>query len=574
MKKYFFNILVLLLSLPATFFLLRPGYYNMHDDMQVIRQLEMEKCLLDGQIPCRWTPDLGYGYGYPLFNYYPPLPYLVGQLFRLFNFSMLDSVKLTAALQFILAGQFMYLLVSSLFGPLPGLLSAVLFTYAPYHAVNIYIRGAMNEAWASTFFPLILLFIYRLITKPRISNFFGLAISICLLLLSHNPMVMIFFPVALLWSFYFLFSRAGFKLNNLSKVRNVFLNLVLSAIIGLGFSAFFTLPSILETKLVQIESMFTNYYHFSVHFVSLSQLFISNFWGDGASVWGPNDGMPFKIGYIHWALPILTLLLFIVRLLSTKKPKLASHWPLFLTIEALSLLTIFMTHNRSTFLWQLVPIIQKIQFPWRFLNLVVFLLSLASAWFLFFIDSFKKRWLTVTLTILLTAGTIFINYQHFWPVTSGPITDTQKLSGKSWSNLVTSGIYDYLPKTAQKAPTSAASYFIDSSSPPHSYQIKSGHRGTNWQLFNLVITQNTKLTLASIYFPNILVTDNNQPIPFTIEPEFGRISLNLSQGEHQIFLKYTDTPIRIFSNSLSLFFWAGSLMFIFQRLWTKNKPKN
>ncbi|MGB6881820.1 MAG: hypothetical protein WBD86_00765, partial [Microgenomates group bacterium] len=50
------------------------GYFNMHDDLQMMRQLEMEKCFKDFQIPCRWVPDMGYGFGFPLFNFYPPLP--------------------------------------------------------------------------------------------------------------------------------------------------------------------------------------------------------------------------------------------------------------------------------------------------------------------------------------------------------------------------------------------------------------------------------------------------------------------------------------------------------------------
>jgi len=87
----------------------------MHDDMQMVRQLQFEKCIKDGQIPCRWTPDLGFGYGYPLFNFYPPFPNIVGQVFRTFSFSFVQTVKFTAVTQFILAALFMYLLASSLF---------------------------------------------------------------------------------------------------------------------------------------------------------------------------------------------------------------------------------------------------------------------------------------------------------------------------------------------------------------------------------------------------------------------------------------------------------------------------
>ena len=87
-SRYFFPVVLLILIIPTFSFLLQPGmYWNMHDDMQMIRQFEMEKCFQDRQIPCRWAPDVGYGYGLPLFNYYPPLPYLIGQTFRFLELS-------------------------------------------------------------------------------------------------------------------------------------------------------------------------------------------------------------------------------------------------------------------------------------------------------------------------------------------------------------------------------------------------------------------------------------------------------------------------------------------------------
>ena len=71
----------------------------------------------------------------------------------------------------------MYLLAENIFGPVGGLLSSVFYTYAPYHLVNIYIRGAMNEAWASVFFPLILYFIKKLIDTGKNSYIFLLHIK-------------------------------------------------------------------------------------------------------------------------------------------------------------------------------------------------------------------------------------------------------------------------------------------------------------------------------------------------------------------------------------------------------------
>jgi len=307
--KYFWPILTFLFTIPAFFFLLKPGYYNMHDDMQMIRQLEMEKCFQDGQIPCRWTPDLGYGYGYPLFNFYPPMPYLVGQVYRTFGFSFVNSVKATAVTQIILAAAFMYLLSASIFGPAGGFIASIFYTYAPYHALNIFVRGAMNEAWAAVFFPLTFYYARKLVLEQKNKFIFGLGASFAGILLSHNPMALTFTPILFFWVIFWIFSR--YKKPFFPFIKNQFsliIKLILSGLFAAGLTAFYTIPVLLETKYVQINTMFEGYYHFSVHFASLFQLFISNFWGDGASVWGPNDDMSFMVGYLHWIIPTLIFL--------------------------------------------------------------------------------------------------------------------------------------------------------------------------------------------------------------------------------------------------------------------------
>jgi uncharacterized membrane protein len=320
-KRSFWFILSFIFTIPAFSFLLKSGYYNMHDDMQMIRQLEMEKCLNDGQIPCRWTPDLGYGYGYPLFNFYPPVPYIVGQVYRTLGFSFVNSIKATAVTQIILSSIFMFILASSVFTPAAGFLASVFYTYVPYHALNIYIRGAMNEAWAAVFFPLVFYFSRQLIISKKFKHLIGLGFSFAGILLSHNPMALTFVPILFCWVLFWLFqpyflSTKKVKITTfLFSHIHLFLKLIGAGIFAAALTAFFTLPVLFETKYVQINTMFEGYYHFSVHFASLFQLFISNFWGDGASVWGPNDDMSFMVGYLHWLTPVFLTVFILINIL-------------------------------------------------------------------------------------------------------------------------------------------------------------------------------------------------------------------------------------------------------------------
>ncbi len=561
--------LLFLLIIPAFVFLLKPGYYNMHDDMQMIRQLEMEKCLQDGQIPCRWSPDLGYGYGYPLFNFYPPLPYFVGQVFRSLGFSFVNTVKLTAVSQFVFSAFAMYLLAGSLLGPLAGFLSALFYTYAPYHALNIYVRGAMNEAWAAVFFPLIFHFARKIIIAPKLSlkTIFALSLSFTGLLLSHNPMALTFTPFLFLWCLYFLIKQK-FPLQK-------FFYLSLAGLFSLALAAFYTLPVLFETNLVQTDSMFQNYYHFSAHFTSLYQIFISRFWDDGASVWGPNDDMSFQIGYLHWLLPTLLLVytLFIFRQLKSKQKRTGLLLVSLLTFAGL--FSAFMTHQRSVFIWLALPLIQKVQFPWRFLNHSLFFFSLSIGVGLpIFLSRFKTkiRLLVVAVIVALLFG---FNYQYFHPLKSGPVTDAQKFAGLAWTNQITSGIYDYLPKTASTAAKGPANPYLDVIIPDTTVKELSGaKKGTDWLFFNLNLDQDSQIVLPVLEFPNFEIKDNGQIINHSFEPELGRITIDLTRGNHQIYLKLRDTPIRTVSNIISLVSWLFLVLCLLKKPCNLPKLKN
>jgi len=574
-KNLVWYLLVILVSLPTYFFFIsHPGYYyNMQDDMQVIRQLEMDKCVKDGQIPCRWSPDLGYQYGYPLFNFYPPFPSFVGQIFKTFGFSYMGSVKALAVTQYLLSSIFMFLLASSVFGNIGGFISTVFFMYAPYHALNIYVRGAYNEAWANVFFPLILYFSRNLIFKLKSKNIVGLAISFALLLLTHNPMVLIFTPVLALWVAFWHFQKHSFAdfFVNLKKQITPFLSAML---LSFSLAAFFTLPLLFETKLVQLETMFTNYYSYLAHFVTLKQLFLSNFWGDGPSVWGDQDGMSFMVGYLHWIIPVLIFFYLVYSILKKKKINQLLLLSGFTTMVAF--ISVFMTHNKSTFIWQLFSPIQKIQFPWRFLNISTLLFSISIG----AIPVMIKQIVPIvnvrkTLYIIITAFVVFLNLRFFYPITYGKVTDQQKFSGDSWMRLVTAGIYDYLPKTADRAAQKAATEYVDKVEPTTSlYTISGQKHGTDWLFFNLSLDNQAKVTISQLYFPNFKIFDYDKELSFTIEPEFGRMVIDLSPGQHQLFIKLFNTPIRTVSNIISLIAWLSVVIYLLLSTWKHWKSKN
>lgn len=556
------NLLPILIVLVAAFLAGRtfftPGYFNMHDDLQMMRQLEMEKCFKDLQIPCRWIPDMGYGFGFPLFNFYPPLPYLVGEIFRLVGFSFVDTVKLVTALSFFVSGIAMYLLAKEFFGRAGGVVSAIFYIWAPYHAVDIYVRGAMNEAWALVWFPLILWTGYRLIKeKNNISKWIiALAISWTGLFMSHNLMVLIFTPVFAGWVLLFLWREKAW-----TKISQLFT----SGLLAFCLSAFFTLPAILEQKYVHVETLVAGYFEYIAHFVSIGQLLISRFWGYGPSVWGLDDRMPFQIGHIHWILSLVLVLLLVYRYFKTRK---IDNWLLIIGYFVLvGWFAAFMTHVRSTPIWQAIPVLKFVQFPWRFLTLTTFSFSFIAGGIVLFLKPFGRLGMIIPSFLIILL--VIINWNYFLPEHGkmGPLTDQEKFSGAAWDLQQTAGIFDYLPVNARENPRGPQKYLAEVQE--GNGKIENPKAGTNWATFTANIKSVKAVVIIGIYeFPKWKVFMDGKEIKEYVpqEEKWGRMWIEIPKGEHQVSVRLENTPIRTISNAVSLISWLGLLVFA---LWAK-----
>lgn len=543
MKKDF--LLLLLLTLPAFAWLLQTGFFPVHDDLQAMRQLEMNKCFSDLQIPCRWVPDMGYGFGFPLFNYYPPLPYLLGQPFRWIGVQYIDIVKIVGVLGFVFTSWTMYFLGREFFGRRGGLISSIFYSYAPYHAVDYWVRGAVNEFYAMGFYPAILLGLYLLIKTGRKKYLLASALSIAGLMLSHNLMLLIFAPVGFIWCLFWVWKLKP-------KIFPAFLNLILAGLWSLGLAAFFTLPVIFEQKYAHLETLTMGYFNFLAHFLNIRQIFFIPNWGYGSSELGP-DGMSFFLGYLHWLVPgILLILTFFNR-------KLRQYRSLVILLLLFTLASLLLTHNKTTPLWNLITPLQMLQFPWRFLTISVFCLSFISG---AIAKILKKTWVFSLLIVLL----ILLNGNYFRPRDWYPdMTDTQKFSGRSWQLLITSGIFDYLPIFAPAPPGDAAGSDINLVNGSGSFRrlVKK----SNYQKYSLEVSSpGLTAELQTFYFPGwrAFVDGREQRIDPYREKLLGRIQVDVPQGAHLLELRFTNTPIRFVGNILSLFAWLAVVFCLFR----------
>lgn len=541
----FWLVLVLLFSIPSFASLLQPGYFGHHDDLQIMRIFEMDKCFKDGQIPCRWVPDMGFGYGYPLFNYYPVMPYYLGELIHFLGFSLIWSVKIDFILVFIVSAISMFFLARTFWGNLGGFMSTLLYLYAPYHSVDIYVRGAMAEAWSLAWTPLVFLFIYRVVMQGGLKNIVGLAVFLSLFLISHNPMALVFSPIMVAWALLFIIYY--------KKYKSIY-SLVISGVWALGLAAFFTVPVLLEGKFVHLETLFIGYFNYLAHFVGLNQLFISTFWGYGGSIWGPDDGLSFQIGYLHWGAILLFLPLIYF---FWKKIRINSFILIFLFL--VFWFYAFLMHPRSNFIWEAVPILQNIQFPWRLLAITIFVSSLYAG-SIFTLELNKKLKKLLVVITIIGIGIVYLQYFHIEkPI---PLTDQQKLSGALWDLQRTAGIFDYLPKTAKFPPGGPALERIEVIS---GVATTSGFmRGTQSLKFSSDSTTSAVVRLPIIDFPEWRLFVDGKQTAFDNKNDLGQPTFELGPGKHEVYAKLFNTPVRIISNSISLISFTILLYFLYK----------
>jgi len=528
-------IFLIILILPSVWWLTGSGFYNMHDDLQVMRIYEIERCFWDGQIPCRWSPDMSFGFGQPMFNYYSALPYYLGLFFKLvFSTSIIGSVKFLFLFSLLAGGIGMYLLAKEFWGFWGGIIASVLYTYAPYHAVDVYVRGALAENFSLAILPFLWLFIYRVIIKNEFRDRFILTISISALLTTHNISLLMFTPFTLLWIFFWYF-----------KTKSPFQKLIVlgkSGLLGFGLASFFIIPVLFEQNLIQTQHLISEYYTYSSHFASLKQLFISRFWGDGGSIFGPNDGMSFAVGWPHWWLLILLIPLALKWVRNYEKP----YGLLLLTLILMFLISVFLTHQRSYLIWQSIDVMKYIQFPWRFLGLTIFFISFSGG-----AIGKLPAILRYILIIIVIFSTFYFNISYFTPVNySRLVTDEGKFSGDSYISLQKGGVADYLPKEVKiipDTPVRKEPLFIRGSGKVDYYNGRSN--GFEADIFSQTSSQ---VIFPYIYFPNWEIFVNGVKKDVTTDGVYDVIKIDLEKGVNTIEARFYNTPVRTISNLISV----------------------
>lgn len=540
--KYFPTLLPVILIILISFLTVKPlvqkGFYNMHDDTQPSRIFEMAKSLKEGQFPVRLVSDLGYGFGYPIFNFYAPLPYYIGASLYLTGFDILLSAKLMFGLAIVLSAVSMYLLVLEFSNPILALLSSVLYIFVPYRALDLYVRGDAGELYALIFLPLLGLGLWKLFQGKHYWGIINCSIGLAGILLSHNIsgyISLFFISIGLIFLLIVLFLK--------KKNISIFFIILISLGIGIGLSAFFTIPALVEKKYTNVEELTKEGSDYRSHFVYPDQLWNSP-WGFGGSAIGRNDGMSFKIGKVHIIVSLLSLLMILI--LKLKKRIKPGHLIFFSGVLFYSVFSIFLMLEQSGIVWQTIPGFNFIQYPWRFIVFVVFGFSILPSLALLYLN---KR-LMMILSVLIMVLNIYISMKYFVPQKIEPMDPQKYISQRNLKYDISKISDEFLPDNFI-IPKSG--YEIAQNNLPDSQNLTILDRKESTIMKKyLILAQNSQEVTANIaFFPGWQATTDGKKS--NISESDGRIKITIPQGMHRIEFIFGDTWIRNVSNGISIF---------------------
>lgn len=337
-----------------TFFLLRHGqFFENHDsDGYGLRLIEFRDALWNGVLFPQWCVHFRGGLGAPFFNFYQPGFFYVASLAPA---SLPVAQQIGCAVFFFsIVGYFgMVSLLHQRFSVAVGTLAGTFLLTAPYIHTELYIRGDFSEYAAMMLVPAVLASILRFCEEPSRWAAIASAVSAAMVVMTHPAIGMVLFGMLA-----FLFLLAAFSQTTWSWAKRGFTLLAIAA----GLSAAYWLPVFLESRYSSVEKMwdgkiFDGYYQYSRHFLNLSWMF------DRSVTQTP---IPVKLGLWHTLITAIGLVGVTVywKQWSVTQRRVAALC-LFLLIANLFLMT-----PQSAWIWKTLPLLPRIQFPWRLLSFV------------------------------------------------------------------------------------------------------------------------------------------------------------------------------------------------------------
>lgn len=524
-SKFWLILLILVALLPLGDFF-KPGLPLTHDGQDhVARIASFFQSLAEGNFVPRWAGDLNWLYGHPVLMFFYPFSSYLGSFFHFFGVSFVDSTKIVFGLSFVLSGVFMFLWIKEIWGKRSGFVAGIVYMFASYRFVDLYVRGAIGECWGFVWPPLICWFVLKFFRQKEWRFFIGISLATAALILSHNALSLMFLPIIFGYIIFLGFKRC-----------------FLAVGLGFGLSSFFWIPAFFEAKYTLRDIVTEGNI---MGFRSFSKLLWSK-WSFGGTA-----SLSAQIGVLQWLAVLLAP--YLIWRFRRKKDNV---WFFLLFLFVCFWLVIFMMLPVSKIVYLKISLLQKFQFAWRFLSLAVFPPAIFAGAFIYFL---KERFKLVGLLFVLLMA-LFLN-KGYWQAKGFLMKDdlfyTQNYPGSTndtgesspiWS---TRAMYQF-PKASFEVIEGEA-------------EIKQVERKTTRHIYQIMVKEEVRIVDNTLYFPGweVLIDNDLVEIEFQDPTYRGLMTFYVPVGEHEVVVRFGETKLRKLANLISVLSLLGLFLSYF-----------
>jgi hypothetical protein len=478
----------------------------------------------EGELFPAWGGGFNAGFGAPTLLVFPPVTSYLHAIPLHLGVPVIVGVCFWSLVGLLLSGLAMYVWLRSTGWQAGALPASLVYMVAPYRIVDIYHRSALAEHWAFIWPPLILWAATARRLRPEV-RLPLVAFASAALVLSNLPLAMLFGVGLAVW---FICSKS---------VRGYRLIVVGGAMLGFAIAAFTLVPQALSSSLLSVD----------------------RYYGPEADSFRPSANTLFKGGLQSWdfnaQVSLLVVATFSVVLISyfllssESRSRTGARATLIV-----ALICIIATTKPIGFLWDVLPLFSKIQFPWRVACLLTFavafmaaMLARRRAWMVFLLVaaislSFRPWGRTLPLSAFRTpeppstpAGSVFPNPRIAWEAGSG---------GWYWRHQNLAEIW-FL---AKNVPPFLLPELAGHPAPPldfirHQPAALREHpdlpvRVVFWGSLTREVVVDPPVTSTLVWraisFPGMRVTVDGQPVETLTDPKTGLVALSVPAGKHRV----------------------------------------
>jgi hypothetical protein len=478
----------------------------------------------------RWAGLAHFGYGEPRFIFYPPASWLLGAtLSAIVPWTLAASVYIWLVLT--AAGVSMFLLARRWLERGGALFTAVLYAVNPYHLVIVYWRSAFAELLAACLLPLLLLFILKAVEDEQ-RMIVPLGIVLAAAWLTNAPAaVMIHYSMALLIVFFAVTKRSP----------RLLLEGAAAVALGACLTSFYLLPAVYEQKWVDIGEA-----------VSAGSRPADNFLFIHTT--DPDHDAFNRI--ISWV-AVLEITVIAAGAIAAKIRK-QLNFPLW-QLLGWGTVCAFLLFRVSLVLWKILPKMQFMQFPWRWLLCISLIFSI-------FVALGLQRWWMRTIVCVLSIVVVAAAWTRVQAPWWDNAADLREMQDNMESGAGYEGTDEYTPLGADPAAVDKTARDVTVDGP-----ARAAIHVLRWTAaakeFTAQVSSADQLALKLFPYPAWKVQVNGHSIPTSVRKSTGQILIPVPAGLNRVQIRFVRTWDRTAGA------WISTVMFVLVLLWFLWPPR-